>query len=188
MREDPSAGIQRDATIDGLLHLHLANILLAQRYKDLATKERTSALALLDQPDEPSANKYKLVSEVEPAEFQLRRGDSSLALATLDPVIQLLPKSQDKFFSLRCRKLLGDIYLGLGQHARAITQYQKAIDLAEASLDGITQGLIASLGCGQPMRVIAGSFAFFNTEKRSRCAGAMGVVSEPPYASRLTCG
>ena len=140
MREDPSADIQRDATIEGLLHLHLANILLARRYKDLSAKERTVALALLDQPDEPSVKKYKLVSEIEPAEFQLQQGDASVALATLAPVIKLLPKSQDNFFSLRCRKLLGDIYFGLGEHAAAITQYQNAINQAESSLNGITNG------------------------------------------------
>ncbi|MFI5104929.1 MAG: hypothetical protein ACHP79_08405, partial [Terriglobales bacterium] len=73
MRQDPAADIQRDATIDGLLHLHLANILLARRDEDLAAKERTHALALLDQPDEPSARKYRLISEIEPAEFQLQQ-------------------------------------------------------------------------------------------------------------------
>jgi CHAT domain-containing protein/predicted negative regulator of RcsB-dependent stress response len=140
MREDPSANIQSDATIDGLLHLHLANILLARRDQGSAAKERTLALALLDQSGEPSAKKYRLVSEIEPAEFQLQQGDPALALSSLDPVIKLLPKSQDTFFSLRCRKLLGDIYLKLGDYGQAVTQYQAAIDLAEASLNGITNG------------------------------------------------
>jgi CHAT domain-containing protein/tetratricopeptide (TPR) repeat protein len=140
MRQDPSANIERDATIDGLLHLHLANILLAQRDRESAGRERAFALALLDQPDEPSANKYRLTSELEPAEFQLERGDAQLALATLLPVMKLLHPSQDKFFSLRCRKLLGDIHLALGDYDQAMTQYHAAIDLAEGALSGIKNG------------------------------------------------
>ncbi len=140
MRQDPSANIERDATIDGLLHLHLANILLAQRNKESAARERALSLALLDQPDEPSANKYRLTSELEPAEFQLERGDPHLALTTLFPVMKLLHASQDKFFSLRCRKLLGDIYLALGEYDQAVTQYHAAIDLAEGALSGIKNG------------------------------------------------
>jgi CHAT domain-containing protein/predicted negative regulator of RcsB-dependent stress response len=140
MRQDPSANIERDATIDGLLHLHLANILLAQRGKESAAKERALSLALLDQPDEPSVNKYRLTSELEPAEFQFERGDPHLALATLAPAMKLLHPSQDKFFSLRCRKLLGDIYLALGKYDQAVTQYNAAIDLAEGALGGIKNG------------------------------------------------
>ena len=139
MREDPSANLDYDATIDGLLHLHLANILLAQRDK-AAAKERAIALALLDQPGEPSASKYRLTSELEPAEFQFGRGDAALALSTLSPVVKLLDPSQDKFFSLRCRKLLGDIYLNVGKYDEAIGQYQAAINLAETSLGGIKNG------------------------------------------------
>jgi CHAT domain-containing protein len=140
MRQDPSANVERDATIDGLLHLHLANILLAQRDMESAAKERKLSLALLDQPDEPSANKYRLTSELEPAEFQFERGDARLALSTLSPVMKLLDSSQDKFFSLRCRKLLGDIYLRLGEHGQAVTQYRAAINLAESSLSKIQDG------------------------------------------------
>ena len=140
MRKDPSASIEHDATIDGLLHLHLANILLAQRNKEASASERSLALTLLNQPDEPSANKYRLVSELEPAEFQLERGDPKLALSTLSPVMKLLGPSQDKFFSLRCRKLLGDIYLSLGEYHQSVLQYQGAIDLAEASLGRIKNG------------------------------------------------
>lgn len=140
MRQDPAANVERDATIDGLLHLHLANILLAQRATEAAAKERALSLTLLDQPGEPSANKYRLVSELEPAEFQFARGDAELALSTLSPVMKLLGSSQDKFFSLRCRKLLGDIYLRLGEHGEAVTQYQAAIKLAEASLSRIRDG------------------------------------------------
>jgi CHAT domain-containing protein len=140
MRKDPLANIERDATIDGLLHLHLANILLAQRDREAAASERALSLALLDQPDEPSANKYKLISELEPAEFQFERGNPRLALSTLSPVMKLLGASQDKFFSLRCRKLLGDIYLSLGEYDQSVFQYQGAIDLAEASLGRITNG------------------------------------------------
>ena len=140
MRRDPSANIQNDSTIDGLLHLHLANIRLAERDRESAAKERELALALLDESKEPSTRKYKLVSELEPSEFQLEQGDPASALATLDPVVKLLPESQDKFFSLRCRKLLGDIYLKLGDQGQALKQYQQAIDLAESSLTGISNG------------------------------------------------
>lgn len=140
MRQDPSANLQRDATIEGLLHLHLANILLAQKERQLAAEERARALALLDQPNEPSVKKYKLVTEIEPAEFQLHQGDAALARATLLPVIALLPGSQDKFFSLRCTKLLGDIHLRLGEYDQAVTQYQSAIATAEAALESLTNG------------------------------------------------
>jgi CHAT domain-containing protein len=140
MRQDPSANIERDATIEGLLHLHLANILLAQRDRESAARERTLSLALLNQPDEPSVNKYRLTSELEPAELQFESGDASLALATLSPVMNLLRTSQDKFFSLRCQKLLGDIYLRLNEQEQAVTHYRAAIHLAESSLDGIKNG------------------------------------------------
>jgi CHAT domain-containing protein len=140
MRKDPSANIERDATIDGLLHLHLANILLAQRDKEAAASERGLSLTLLNQPGEPSVDKYRLISELEPAEFQFERGDPKPALSTLSPVMKLLGASQDKFFSLRCRKLLGDIYLSLGEYDQSVLQYQGAIDLAEASLGRIKNG------------------------------------------------
>ncbi|HEY2499142.1 MAG TPA: CHAT domain-containing protein [Candidatus Angelobacter sp.] len=140
MRKDPSANIEPDSTIDGLLHLHLANILLAQRNKKAAVSERNLSLALLNQPGEPSADKYRLITELEPAEFQFARGEAKLALSTLAPVMKLLGPSQDKFFSLRCRKLLGDIYFSLGEDDQAVLQYQDAIDLAEASLGRIKNG------------------------------------------------
>jgi CHAT domain-containing protein len=140
MRQAHSADIQPDATIDGLLHLHLANILLARGDKDLSSKEHTLALTLLNQPSEPSANKYRLVSEIEPAEFQLQQGQPKQAFATLEPLISLLPKSQDKFFSLRCRQLLGDIYFELGEYDNSLKQYQEAINLAETSLSGMISG------------------------------------------------
>jgi CHAT domain-containing protein len=141
LREDPSAGIQDDPTIDGLLHLHLANILFVRKNKDLAARERALALRMLNRLDEPSATKYRLVSELELAEFLLQQGDAEQSLATLDPLIALLPESQDKFFSLRCRKLRGDIYFKLNQYDQASAEYQIAIDLAEASLGSITNGI-----------------------------------------------
>lgn len=140
MRLDPSAGIERDVTIDGLLHLHLANILFAQRDVEHAAVERRHALALLYRPGEPSADKYKLTSELEPAEFLLQQGHPTSALSSLSPAIPLLLKSQDKFFPLRCQKLLGDIYFALGNFDEAGKQYQSAIDLAEDSLTGLKDG------------------------------------------------
>ncbi|HEU4415274.1 MAG TPA: CHAT domain-containing tetratricopeptide repeat protein [Candidatus Angelobacter sp.] len=134
MRQDPTADIASDASIEGLLHLHLANILLAQRQTAQAGAERSRALELLRQPKGPWAEKYRLITEVEPAEFQLQRGDSRAALETLNPVMKLLSGSQDKFFPLRCTKLLGDIYLRLGEYDRALMEYQAAIGIAEASL------------------------------------------------------
>jgi CHAT domain-containing protein len=141
LREDPSAGIQNDPTIDGLLHLHLANILFVKKDKDLAAKERALALGMLNRLDEPSATKYRLVSELELAEFLLQQGDAEQALATLDPLIALFPQSQDKFSSLRCRKLRGDIYFKLNQYDQASAEYQIAINLAESSLSSITNGV-----------------------------------------------
>ena len=138
MRQDQTANIQHDATIEGLLHLHLANVLLAQKEDSTALRERKLALKLLDQPDEPSVNKYRLVSELEPAEFQLEQGDAALALSTLSPVLKLLPASQDRFFRFRCQKLLGDIYLKSGKYDDSVAQYRAAIETGEVSLDTIS--------------------------------------------------
>ena len=140
MRRDPGANIESDVTIDGLLHLHLANILLAQHDKEAAASERNLSLGLLEQSKEPSADKYRLTSELEPAELQFESGDPKLALLTLAPVMKLLGPSQDKFFLLRCRKLLGDIYLSSGEYDQSVLQYQDAIQVAEASLGKIKNG------------------------------------------------
>ncbi len=138
LREDPSAEISQDPTIDGLLHLHLANILRARKKLALAADERNKAMQFLSKSKDPTKEAYKLITDIEPAEFQLQQGDAEQALATLEPLEKALQPSQDKFFALHFKKTLGDTYLRLGRFEQAKTSYDSAIATAEASLDNIT--------------------------------------------------
>jgi CHAT domain-containing protein len=133
MREN-SPDIKKNRTIEGILHLHLANVLLARKANQEAEQERKRAAALLDKGISPQ---FELTFKLEPAEFQLQHGDANLALATLDPLRKALTENPDSFFSLRFNQALGNTYLKLGQLDEAGAAYQYAISTSEKALDGI---------------------------------------------------
>jgi CHAT domain-containing protein len=140
MREDPQTLMQRNSIREGMLHLRLANILLALRKADLAEAESRRASSLLKDTDQVYAKDYVLRTKIEPAEMQLQHGDAELALTTLQPVEQLLTSIQDKFIVVSFYRVLGNIHWQLGRLAQASAAYQSAVDLAEMSLTNLKGG------------------------------------------------
>jgi CHAT domain-containing protein len=140
MREDPNTLIRRNNIREGMLHLRLANILLALKETNLAEGENQKASAVLKNTDQVYAKDYVLRTKIEPAELQLQHGDAALALATLQPVEQILKSTQDKFIAVSFYRLLGNIHWDLRQLDEASSAYQSTIDLVEASLTTLKEG------------------------------------------------
>ncbi|HET9283526.1 MAG TPA: CHAT domain-containing protein [Candidatus Angelobacter sp.] len=137
LRQDPQKNIARNLIREGLLHLRLRNMFIAQRRTELADSEDKKASALLEKIPEPYAKEYRMIIEIEPAELQLQQGDPNRALATLKPVGDHLNSIQDNFISTNYYRLLGNIEWELKQLDQAATAYQEAIDIAEASLESL---------------------------------------------------
>jgi CHAT domain-containing protein len=134
MREK-SPDIKKNRTIEGILHLHLANVLLSRKADQEAKQERERAAALIDFKKLPP--QFELTYKLEPAEFQLQHGDAKLALATLQPLRQALAENPDSFFSLRFNQALGNTFFSLRQLKEAAEAYQNAIHTSEKALDSI---------------------------------------------------
>jgi CHAT domain-containing protein len=137
LRQDPRSNIGKNSIREGLLHLRLRNMLLAQKQYDSADAENKKALALLENIPDAYAKEYRMIIEIEPAELQLQQGDPKQALATLKPVADHLKSIQDNFISASYYRLLGDVYWALKQLDEATVAYQSAIDLAEAPLESL---------------------------------------------------
>jgi len=140
MREDPQTFMQRNSIREGMLHLRLANILLALREAASAEDESRKASLLLKDTDQVYAKDYILRTKIEPAEMQLQHGDAELALSTLQPVQQLLKSIQDKFIIVSFYRVLGNIHWKLRHLDRASAAYQSAVSLAEMSLANLKGG------------------------------------------------
>jgi CHAT domain-containing protein len=132
---ETSADIKKNSNIEGILHLHLANVLLARKANVEAEQERQKAALLIDRGGLPP--QFELTVKLEPAEFQLEHGDAQLALAALEPLRKALTATPDSFFSLRFNQALGNTHRKLGQLDEARVAYQAAIKTAEAALGGI---------------------------------------------------
>ncbi len=139
-RENPRTYMPRNRVREGMLHLRLANILLALKEMDLATTENKTASTLLKESDEEYKKVYILRTKIEPAEMQLLHGDPDLALATLQPVEPLVTSIQDKFIVVSYYRVLGNINWELRQLRQASAAYQAAVDLAELSLSKLKDG------------------------------------------------
>lgn len=139
-REDPRTYMPRNRVREGMLHLRLANILLALREMDLAAAENKTASTLLKESDEEYKKVYVLRTKIEPAEMQLLHGDPELALATLRPVEPLVTSIQDKFIVVSYYRVLGNINWELRRLGEATAAYQAAVDLAELSLSKLKDG------------------------------------------------
>lgn len=137
LRQDPQKGIARNLIREGLLHLRLRNMFMAQRRNVLADSEDKKASTLLEKIPEPYAKDYRMIIEIEPAELQLQQGDANRALATLEPVGAHLNSIQDSFISANYYRLLGNIQWDLKQLDEAANAYQKAIAIAETSLKSL---------------------------------------------------
>jgi CHAT domain-containing protein len=140
MREDPQTLMLRNSVREGMLHLRLANILLALKRADLAEDENRKASFMLKDTDQVYARDYVLRTKIEPSEMQLQHGDAELALATLQPVEHLLTSIQDKFIVVSFYRVLGNVHWELRRLDQAFAAYQAAVSLAEASLTNIKGG------------------------------------------------
>ncbi len=135
MRET-SHEIKKNPIMEGALHLRLSNVLLARGANQEAERERGKASELLRQKG--LSNKFKLILDLERAEFQLQHGDARASLATLEPLGKLLADNPDSFFSLRYHQTLAKTQFKSGELPEAAASYQDAINTAEAALDNIT--------------------------------------------------
>jgi len=140
IRENPQYRISRNPIREGLLHLRLSNMFLAQKRFEAAQSESKRALALLENVPEAYAKEYKMIINIEPAELELHQGDPALALATLNQVSEHLPSIQDKLITATFYRLLGDTQWELKKPDDAAKAYQKAIDIAEGPLKGLKDG------------------------------------------------
>jgi len=135
---ETSPDIQKNPTIEGTLHLQLANVLSARKANAEAEQERHKGLLLVDPKKLPP--QFDLIIKLEPAEFELEDGDARLALAALEPLRAESSKNPDKFFSLRFNQTLGRTYYKLRQFDAAGAAYEAAIKTAESTLNDIKDG------------------------------------------------
>jgi len=119
----------------GAAHLLLADILIGEREDVLAEVEVRKADSLLaTAPNEPTANRYKLIGKVRLARFQLERGEPQAALASLESARELLGSTQAYFVTLAFSIAEGDSYQELNRLSEAATSYYSAIKIAENAL------------------------------------------------------
>lgn len=128
-----SPDMPRNDIREGVLHLYLAEILKGQGETGAAEREKKVGEALLSSVSEEYSKAFRLGTDIEPAEHELRNQNAEAALATLKPVAELLDKTQDNFLSLRFDRLLGNIYLRLRQFDQAHSAYNSAIQMSEIS-------------------------------------------------------
>lgn len=120
----------------GAAHLLLADLLVGEKEDLLAQDEVQKADVLLaTAPNEPTANRYKLIGKVRLARFQLERGEPEIALKTLEPARELLGSTKAYFVTLAFHIAEGDSHFELGHFSEAAASYRAAIIIAEQSLD-----------------------------------------------------
>jgi CHAT domain-containing protein len=120
----------------GAAHLLLADLLVGEKEDLLAQAEVQKADALLaTAPNEPTANRYKLIGKVRLARFELERGEPQTALKTLEPARELLGSTKAYFVTLAFHIAEGDSHFDLGYLSEAAISYRAAITIAEQSLD-----------------------------------------------------
>ena len=134
MRES-SSDIKKNPNIEGVLHLQLAHILDARAVHQQAEQEYKRSSELLRGQGLPK--KFKLILDLEPADFQLQQGRAPQALATLEPLRKLLAQNPDSFFSLRYYEIQGTAQFLSGQLDESRASYQNAISIAELALRNI---------------------------------------------------
>lgn len=139
LREDRTAGMERNEIREGMLHLHLANILQAEHKDTQATIERNKASAK-QEGIEKYAKEYRLTTLIEPAELALQQHDATRALSTLEPMGALLKTTEDNFIILSYYRLMGDIKLKQDNLDEASSAYQSAIKIADTSLEELASG------------------------------------------------
>ncbi|MFL6313288.1 MAG: CHAT domain-containing protein [Terriglobales bacterium] len=120
----------------GAAHLLLADLLVGEKEDALAQAEVEKADSLLaTAPNEPTANRYKLISKIRLARFELERGEPQAALKTLEPARELLGSTRAYFVTLAFHIAEGDSHFVLGHLSEAAVSYRSAIHIAEQSLN-----------------------------------------------------
>jgi CHAT domain-containing protein len=132
---ETSTDIKKNRTIEGILHLQLANALVARKEDQEADLEKKKAALLIG--SKGLKPQFDLIFKLEAAEFQLDQGDAQLALGTLNPLRKALDENPDSFFSLRFNQALGNTYHKLHRLDDAEIAYQAAIKTAESALGSI---------------------------------------------------
>jgi CHAT domain-containing protein len=132
---ETSSDIKKNKTIEGLLHLELANVLAARKANTEAGEERKNAQVLVGAKGlSPQAD---LFIKLQAAEFQRQNGNAESSLASLESLRKALPEHTNAFSLLSINQALGNTYSEVGKLDDAITAYKAVIRTSELSLDGI---------------------------------------------------
>src|ERR1051326_7782557 len=122
----------------GLLHLELANLLTARQAKDEAKKEMQTASAILKSTASSYPDNYVVSGGVKTAEAELQHQKAEQALSTLTGMAVLVDRTQNKELALNYYRLLGGVYLNLGNLREAGASFESAIGIADETLKGLT--------------------------------------------------
>lgn len=141
LREDPRSIISRNEFREGMLHLHLANILAARGEERTADKEKALGLSKLGKTPPEEMPEFRITTEIEPAELLLKQGDAKRALSLLETLQDRIDHMQDHFISLSFYRVLGNAYWSSKRLNEAARAYQHATDIAESTLSTLNSGL-----------------------------------------------
>jgi CHAT domain-containing protein len=132
LRTNPENGMRKNPLREGLLHLKLAKFLNARQVVDEAKKETQIASSILQSLAGSYPDNYRLVTEVESAENDFQHQEAEQALSILKAMASLVNPTQNKELALNYYRLLGGVYLKLGQLDEAATSFDSAIEIADA--------------------------------------------------------
>src|SRR6185369_16516503 len=120
----------------GLAHQRLASILTVLGRDAEAEAELSLASHYFDKaPTDPTLPLYRLTSNVNLAELQLRRGQPAAALQALQGAEPLLAATDTNFIALNYFRVLGDANLRLARLEQADVAFRRAIAIADHALD-----------------------------------------------------
>jgi CHAT domain-containing protein len=122
----------------GLLHLELANLLTARQAKDEAQTEMQTASNILKSAADSYPGNFIVSGGVKTAEAELQRQDAEQSLATLKAMDSLVKHTQNKELALSYYRLLGGVHLKLGHLDEAGASFEAAIEIADATEDGLS--------------------------------------------------
>ena len=139
LRERPHSQVTRQTIREGMLHLHLANILLAlgrgseaDSQKEIGTKKLREGIIPQDYVRE-----FLLTTYIEPAELMANHGQPARAVESLRNAEKDLQSVQDQFIWVSFYACLGKAYWGMRHLDEATESYDKVITIAESVLGTI---------------------------------------------------
>lgn len=139
LREGPHSEVTRQTIREGMLHLHLANILLALGRDSEAASQKAIGEKKLHQGSIPQdyVREFLLTTYIEPAELMASHGNSGRAVESLRTAEKDLQGVQDKFIWVSFYACLGKAYWGMRHLDDANESFDKVITLAESVLETI---------------------------------------------------